>query len=257
MMLGFRPTPPISDEQRLWIDSSFDRLSKLLGRARMLKAEVILPIAEHFPDPYDGTDEAVDVMFQKVCGYMQVDEGQIDLEVFADEAHELHTIVPFWHGDIEGPAGLYISATDQSRFVIAVRSSKLKNPLAVVATLAHELAHVILLGGNLVDRESKDMEPLTDLTTVFLGLGIFTANAAAQFEQHQDGRSQGWSMQRLGYLSEEMYGYALAKFAFERGEESPGWKKYLSTSVSAYYKRSSKWLSQTAPRPLMQPKSLL
>jgi len=133
------------------------------------------------------------------------------------------------------------------RLVIAVRSSKLKNPLAVVATMAHELAHVILLGGNLVDRESQDMEPLTDLTTVFLGLGIFTANAAAQFEQHQDGRSQGWSMQRLGYLSEEMYGYALAKFAFERGEKQPDWKKYLSTNVAAYFKRSSKWLAQAAP----------
>jgi hypothetical protein len=223
----------------------------------MLDAVVILPVAEHFPDPYDGTEEAVDILFQRFSGYMQVDERNVDLEVFPDHADELHQVVPFWHGDTGGPAGLYISATDQSRLVIAIRSSKLKNPLAVVATLAHELAHVILLGGNLVDRESQDMEPLTDLTTVFLGLGIFTANAAAQFEQHQDGRSQGWSMQRLGYLSEEMYGYALAKFAFERGEDRPGWKKYLSTNVSAYYKRSSKWLSQTAPRPLKQRKSLL
>jgi hypothetical protein len=208
----------------------------------MTSAEVVLPLAEYFPDPYDATDEAVDVLFQRICGYMQVDEDQIDLEVFPDQTHELSTVVPFWHGDIGGPAGLYISATDQSRLVIAIRSSKLKNPLAVVATLAHELAHVVLLGGNLVDRESQDMEPLTDLTTVFLGLGIFTANAAAQFEQHQDGKSQGWSMQRLGYLSEEMYGYALAKFAFERGEDRPEWKKYLSTNVAAYYKRSSKWL---------------
>jgi hypothetical protein len=148
---------------------------------------------------------------------MQVDERRIDLEVFPDEANELSAVVPFWRADMGGAAGLYISATDESRLVIAVRSSKLNNPLAVVATMAHELAHVILLGGNLVDRESQDMEPLTDLTIVFLGLGIFTANAAAQFEQHQDGRSQGWSMQRLGYLSEQMYGYALVKFAFERG----------------------------------------
>jgi len=247
-MLGFRLTLPVTEEQRLWIDNSFDRLSKLLGRARMVNAEVVLPVAEHFPDPYDGTDEAVDVLFQRVCGYMQVDERQIDLEVFPDQAHELSTVVPFWHGDLGGPAGLYISATDQSRLVIAVKSSKLKNPLAVVATLAHELAHVILLGGNLVDRESPDMEPLTDLTTVFLGLGVFTANAAAQFEQHQDGRSQGWSMQRLGYLSEEMYGYALAKFALERGEDRPEWRKYLSTNVSAYCRQSSKWLSQSPRR---------
>jgi hypothetical protein len=247
-MLGFRPRLPVTEEQRLWIDSGFERLSKLLGRSRMLEAEVVLPVAEYFPDHYDATDEAVDVLFQRVCGYMQVDERQIDLEVFPDEAYELRTVVPFWSGDTGGIAGLYISATDHSRLVIAIKGSKLKNPLAVVATLAHELAHVILLGGNLVDRESADMEPLTDLTTVFLGMGIFTANAAAQFEQQQDVRSQGWSLQRLGYLSEEEYGYALAKFAWERNESRPEWKKYLSTNVSAYCKQSSRWLSRNSPK---------
>jgi hypothetical protein len=246
-MLGFKPKLPISDEQRLWVDSSFERLSKLLGRARMLDAEVILPLAEYFPDPYEATDEAVDVLFQRVCKYMHVDESQIDLEIFADHVHELQSVMPFWHGNTGGgPAGLYISATDQSRFVIAVRSSKLKDPLGVVATLAHELAHVILLGGKLIDQASPDMEPFTDLTTVFLGLGIFTANAAARFEQHQDARTQGWSMERLGYLSEEMYGYALARFALERGEDRPAWEKYLSTNVASYCKRSNKWLSQAA-----------
>jgi hypothetical protein len=246
-MLGFRPKLPVTDEQRLWIDSSFDRLSKLLGRARMLEAKVVLPLAEYFPDPYDGSELAVDVLFQRVCSYMRVDESRIDLEVFPDHVHELSTVVPFWRGDSDGPAGLYMSAANQSQYVIAVKSSKLKDPLGVVATLAHELAHVILLGGNLVDPESPDMEPLTDLTTVFLGLGIFTANASARFEQHQDERTHGWSMQRLGYLSEEMYGYALAKFALERGEDRPEWKKYLSTNVAAYCKQSTKWLSGAAP----------
>ena len=87
-----------------------------------------------------------------------------------------------------------------------------------------------------------DMEPLTDLLTVFLGLGVFSANTAARFQQHDDGHKQGWSMQRLGYLPEEIYGYALAKFAQERGENSPQWVKHLRTNVKAYYKRSRAWL---------------
>jgi hypothetical protein len=214
----------------------------------MVDAQVILPIAEYFPDPYAPTDEAVDVMFQRVCGYMQIDDRQIDLEIFPDEAEALQSVVPHWHGHSDGPAGLYISTTDQSRLVIAIKSSALKNPLRVVAILAHELAHVILLGGNLMDREAPDMEPLTDLTTVFVGMGIFAANAAAQFEQYQYGGRQGWSMQRLGYLSEHMFGYALARFALERNETRPEWREYLSTNVAAYCEQSSKWLSQNAPR---------
>jgi hypothetical protein len=65
-MLGLRPTLPVTDEQRLWIDNSFDRLSRLLGRARMTNAEVVLPIAEYFPDPYCATDETVDAVSESV-----------------------------------------------------------------------------------------------------------------------------------------------------------------------------------------------
>ena len=64
------------------------------------------------------------------------------------------------------------------------------------------------------------MEPMTDLLTVFLGFGIFNTNCAARLTKWQDERQQGWSMKRLGYLPEEIYGYALARFARDRGERS-------------------------------------
>ena len=51
-------------------------------------------------------------------------------------------------------------------------------------------------------------------------------------------------MQRLGYLSEEVYGYALAKFAAERLEDQPKWVKYLSTNVRSYFKNSHAWLKK-------------
>ena len=131
--------------------------------------------------------------------------------------------------------------------VVAVRSTQLKDPLALVATIAHELGHVILLGGHLLDPDTPDHEPMTDLLTVFLGLGIFTANSAGRFQQFQDERRQGWSMQRLGYLPEEVYGYALARFAIERGEKKADWPKHLSTNVGSYFKQSRAWLIENDP----------
>ena len=128
---------------------------------------------------------------------------------------------------------------------VALKSSLLKDPLLLVATAAHELGHVILLGGGLLDRETSDHEPMTDLLTVYLGFGIFTANSAARFRQYQEERRAGWSMQKLGYLPEEVYGYALARFAAERGEEKAEWTKHLSTNVRAYFKRSQAWLKKT------------
>jgi hypothetical protein len=123
----------------------------------------------------------------------------------------------------------------------------LKDPLALVATIAHELGHVILLGGDHLRRDEEDMEPMTDLVTVYLGLGVFTANSSRRFRQFQEDRRQGWSMHRLGYLPEVVYGYALARFAFERGEDQPGWTEHLSTNLKAYFRQSMIWLRKNAP----------
>ena len=49
-MFGFSPKLPISEEERRWIDQGFAGLEKMLGRRRMLEAEVIQPAAEYFPD---------------------------------------------------------------------------------------------------------------------------------------------------------------------------------------------------------------
>jgi len=80
--------------------------------------------------------------------------------------------------------------------------------------------------------------------TVFLGMGIFSANSAARFRQFQDDRRSGWSTQRLGYLPEPVFGYALAKFALERGEDKPSWSRHLSPNVHSDFKHSKRWLEQ-------------
>jgi hypothetical protein len=229
------------------------------GRSRMLQAKVILPDAEHFPDPYDKTPTSAEMLFQRMCGYVQVDPARIELEIFPDETEELREVLPYWSGSSGGCAGLYTHDTvahcnekrgdkGNQHMLVALRSTLLKDAVPLVATVAHELGHVILLGGGLMAPATPDHEPLTDLLTVFLGLGIFTANSAARFRQYQDERRQGWSMQRLGYLRQEVYGYALARFAAERGENKPGWARYLSTNVRAYFKRSRSWLARNSGR---------
>lgn len=255
-MFGFSPRLPINDEDRLWVDEGFRRLEKLLGRRRMLEARVITPTAEDFPDPYDkNSAESAEKIFARVCTYMQVDRSTVEFELFPDETEELHEILPHWRGTSgKQAAGIYLHAMEErspdrnddgkEHAVVAIRSSQLKDPLSLVATIAHELGHVILLGGGLMTPKTPDHEPMTDLLTVFLGLGVFNANSAGRFKQYQDGRRAGWSMQRLGYLPEEIFGYALAKFSVERGEEQIDWKRYLSANVLSYFKQSRRWLEK-------------
>jgi len=259
-MFGLSPKLPVSEQDRLWVDEGFRRLEKLLGRRRMLDARVILPTAEDFPDTYDRDPASAQKLFHRVCGYMQVDPRKVELEIFSDETEELREMLPYWHGKHARCAGLYTQHAmaehaSGKHMMVAVRSTQLQDPLALIATLAHELGHVILLGGGLMDPKTPDHEPMTDLLTVYLGFGIFTSASAARFTQFQNERHIGWSMQRLGYLPEEVFGYALAKFAAERAEEESPWTKHLSTNVVSYYKRSRRWLEKN-PHPVITAKPI-
>jgi len=139
-------------------------------------------------------------------------------------------------------AGYNSELPEKGMFKIEIKESNLLNPISVIATIAHELCHVLLLGENRISRDDHDMEPLTDLLTVFMGLGIFTANSTIQFNQWQDYQKQGWSIQSQGYLTQEAFGYALAAWAQMRNDLNPSWIKYLSTDIKAYFKMSLKLL---------------
>jgi SprT-like family len=148
---------------------------------------------------------------------------------------------PFRRARISGAAGLY-HHDPTKRSHISIDQALLKEPEKLVAVLCHELGHIILLHPGLVPHEDQDMEPLNDLLTVFLGFGVFTANSAFRFKQYSDYSTQGWSASRLGYLSEQLFGYALARFAYEREEKKPAWARFLATNVAGYLRRSSAWL---------------
>ncbi len=79
----------------------------------------------------------------------------------------------------------------------------------------------------------------------YLGMGIFTANASFDFSQHADGKTFGWQARRLGYLTEQMFGYALPRLAVMRGEPRPEWGKYLDTNPRAYLSQAARYLAGT------------
>ena len=231
------------------MDEGFRRLARMLGSNRMQNAAVVLPTGEYFPDPYSPTEAGLDALFRRVCGYMGVNPNHVELSVIPDSS-ELVEMLPEYSYRPDGPAGLhYGSGSDEEHPLIAVRQSLLKDPLVAVATLAHELGHVVLLDGGHMSRDAEDMEPMTDLVTVYLGMGVFNANASRRFLQFQNDRRQGWSMNRLGYLPEGVFAYALARFAKDRGEEKPEWAAHLSTNLKAWFRQSATWLAKDS-RPI-------
>lgn len=226
------------------------RLGKLLGAHRLLDATVMLPTPECFPDPYDGSEVSLRRMVDRIAMAMKVDPTCIDVELFSSDVEVARTLVPYFSGRDTTPGGLYFHSPEE-RQRIAVNAAQLKEPVALVAVIAHEIGHVILLRPAYVQGDEPDMEPLNDLLTIFLGFGVFTANAAFRFSQYTNHDTQGWSTQRLGYLSEPMLGYALARFAYERGESRPDWASLVSSNIAPYMKRSLAWLSHTQAQRLL------
>ena len=250
------PDLPVTSEQKEWIEESLLWLLNQFGKDYFLSRPMILPEPSFFPDKYKSDEASVDKVVTRVCGYMDVDPETIEIHFFSDGedlAAKHHTGTP---QSKAGAAGLYYHPTDKRpRAAIAINDSNLKNPISLVATIAHELGHVILLGGGRISRDNKDHEYLTDLITVFLGLGIFSANAAFQFHQWTGHSHQGWRASRAGYLSEEMFAYALAGCAWMRNESKPAWSKYLAMNVGAHFKTCHKYLFKSGQTTLPNLKS--
>jgi hypothetical protein len=141
------------------------------------------------------------------------------------------------------PLGTF--GVEGNQVVITYDPASLDNPGTLVATLAHELAHYLLAtlpepppGG------PDNLEFATDLTTVYLGFGVFGANLAFHFEQHQDVLSQGWSWSRQGYLSQREWCFALATFFVLRQKPVEDAKPFLKDHVYSDVSKAMSYLQK-------------
>ena len=168
---------------------------------------------------------------------MGVNRSAVGLQYFDDPGLGVN------EAGLQNPAaGLFADEDRVATVWLNVRY--LEDPFSVVATMAHELGHYHLLHSGRLSVDEPDHEWVTDLLTVFLGLGVMTANSVVRSASISDGVSHSWGMDRLGYLGMREYGYALALFARSRGEVKPAWSRYLRPDVLSAFKATKKnWKS--------------
>ncbi|WP_326561478.1 hypothetical protein [Micromonospora sp. NBC_01796] len=235
-MRWFAAGCPVTSDEQQWIEDSLDWLVGEFGN-EVLRRPVVLPTPEFFPDTYTGTEADVHRVVGLLCRRLGVDPARLEVEFFDDGVDaDLLASLPSFAGSWAGAAGHYQPRGD--RAIISINSAEAANPMSLVATVAHELGHVLLLGEQRIAPERRDSEPLTDLLTVFFGYGVFSANAAFDFTAH----GGGWRARRTGYLTEPMFGYALAAYAWLRGEADPDWGRHLDTNPRAYLRKGLRYL---------------
>ncbi len=240
----FKPRCPVDRATRSWVDARMNWLASQFGLDRWWTGQAVEPTDEFFPDAYDCSEHAVEIMLLRICELMEVDADRIALRLYSEDQS-----VNFGNGlrtvpqRKKGSAGMY---SNDNREVISIESSELADPTIVAATLAHELSHVRLLGENRLTGEEHDHEQLTDLATVFFGMGIFNANATVFYKQSVNHGFSEWKSGRLGYLSESTFGYALGLWTFVRGEDSPAWLRHLRPGVRKIVRQTVRYLAADA-----------
>ena len=75
----FGPTCPCDPAAKRWVEDSLRWLARQFGYHILLERPIILPTAEFFPDPWDGSPKAARKIFRRVCSYMGVDDDAVEL----------------------------------------------------------------------------------------------------------------------------------------------------------------------------------
>jgi Pentapeptide repeats (8 copies) len=229
---GSSPQCPVEPAVQQWIESRMGWLIDQFGIDRLHDAEVILPTEDYFPDDFNSSKEYARVVLERVCNYVEIAPTSVELHFYEDRNPHLNRRTAGSYEAVEGKYRIWIEANN------------LDDPIALVATMAHELAHIHLLGHGRISAETQDHEPLTDLLTVFLGMGVITANSVIREKYWDAGTFSSWSIARQGYLTMPMYGYALALFARARGEHQPSWERHLRGDVLSAFRKARRFLAE-------------
>lgn len=176
------------------------------------RTRLVEPIDAHFGSAADR--DVARVLFEGCKRHAGLADWDCVLEARQGEDFDLlaASIVAF-SGD-GGPAGTYRMPDEPDGIpTIAYDPKLVAEPVVLVATFAHELAHGLLDSVEAEPPGGEDFEePMTDLAAVFLGFGIFLCNAAFDFRQDFDGQWASWRTTTHGYLPEDTLAFALALF---------------------------------------------
>ena len=232
----FGPRLPIDRDELEFQLATFKWLGLEFGP--LTDRPLVLPTPEFFPAPDEGVTR-IQALFDHVRQGAGMADWPCELRAGReDRPSKVGLALLLRHEGAPAPCGTFqVAGPDGAqRVVITYNPSLAADTDAMIATVAHELGHYLMSTARTDPPGGWDLHELhTDLTAVWLGFGIFVANAAKNFSQFQDAGEMGWSSRSQGYLSEGALVTALAIFQRLRGEDplAPSlWlKDYLRTDL--------------------------
>lgn len=201
----------VDNDTAAWHRENFTWLIEQFGPEAFAKTKLVLPKPGYFPSEGEKDHALASRIFNRVKAYCGMTAWEVDLVVDNNPLAEQSPVSAAMVAPQKHALGTFGVAGN--RIQISYVPSLLSRPEQLIATFAHELAHYLLATAREAPPcEDDEKEFLTDLTAVYLGFGVFLANARFTFETLQSGNMHGWRWSRSGYLPEADLIFALALF---------------------------------------------
>lgn len=213
-----RWTKPRFDPERIdWLFSHFSwLLENYGGHASFLRNyHLIMPGSKDFPVSTKVPSLQVEQVFRSIMRHMGMGNWAVTLVPMTrentpgPESFEKDTSEHSMGYSSDGVAG-YFHLDSWGRAKVGYGTDLTKDFTTLVAVLSHEASHYLLTKSiTVMPGGWKDLEPVTDLTAIFTGFGLFQANTASVVYHSAAGQSAS----NMGYLPESGRAYALAIFS--------------------------------------------
>ena len=233
---------PVSQADEEWLNSDLTWLREAFSEEHFHQIRTITPTTDFYNRTFDRTEEDAYFILERTKELMSIQNDNIELTFFSNSPTEmedgsmLSTPSDNAMGSWDGAAGTYERA--DGKVIIAIEVNQLNDTISLIATIAHELAHEILLGEGLLEEND---EFLTDLTAIFYGFGLFLGNSSFRVMQRNTAFGSEWGFSSQGYLPEQVIAYVMAWLSFERNEELY-YAQYLNKSLKKYVEQAYRYL---------------
>ncbi len=251
-MLGAEPDPkhvtlPPAGE-REWLLEQTAKLLAVDGWRGYVRAPLLEPSAEFFPDRWAGGEASVRRLLLRLLRYAGHPEFDVEVEV--------HDADPARRGEVVGkpapmrgsdPVAWFVRRDGQTlRF--ACEEEILREPENLVPALARAVAHAHRVIAKL---EQPDNQRLIDLTGFALGFGVLTTDACQRFYAKSAGGFRTTRAQfRLGALSVQDMSFLLALQLEARGLDRRDRKRVLARlqpNQAGFLREAAAFLTKLVP----------
>lgn len=204
-------------ERRERLLQALARVIALRGYEAFINAPILRPSAEYFPEPVERTLRGAGVLVLRLLRYAKLNPLPVLLTGYQNRTGHVAEGISLHDPQLKAAAWYAGIQEGVCHFGLELRG--LRDDSALLAALAHEVTHAYRDRHSLAVRDRDAEEKLTDLTAVYLGFGVFLANASHRVETggYSEGGRLSYERHSLGYLSPAEFALLLATQVVTRG----------------------------------------